>query len=246
MSLSERCVALTLDIDWVPDFVIDFVAGLLLDYGVRATWYVTHDSAATKRLSQHPDLFELGIHPNFLLGSSHGSNPEDVLFHCMKLVPDAISMRTHSLVQSTPLLDTVARSTPVRIDTSLFLPHAPFLVPVDYPLPNGSLTRIPYFWEDDLEMYRAKPCWSPVTLIENSGGLKVFDFHPIHVFLNSPDMQPYTRLKRQVSNLAQADPELVMQFVASGSGSRSAFLEVLRFASAHNNNWIIRDLATVR
>ena len=65
-------VVLTLDTDWAPDFVIDFVAKQLVAYQVRATWFVTHASPAVERLSQHSDLFELGIHPNFLPGSTHG------------------------------------------------------------------------------------------------------------------------------------------------------------------------------
>src|SRR5215467_8520985 len=95
---------LTFDIDWAPDFMIDHVAGILVEARVRATWFVTHSSDAIDRLREHPDLFELGIHPNFLPGSSHGSSPQEVLQTCMTIVPEAQSFRTHSLVQSTPLL----------------------------------------------------------------------------------------------------------------------------------------------
>ncbi len=67
--------AITLDVDWAPDFMIDAAAQALVDREVKATWFVTHASPAVERLREHPDLFELGIHPNFLAGSSHGATP---------------------------------------------------------------------------------------------------------------------------------------------------------------------------
>jgi hypothetical protein len=72
-------VLLTLDIDWAPDAAIDFVAEILVSRGVKATWFVTHDSPGVRRLRARPDLFELGIHPNFLPGSSHGRSGEGAL-----------------------------------------------------------------------------------------------------------------------------------------------------------------------
>jgi len=35
-------IALTLDIDWAPDWMIEKVAEMLLKYGVKATWFATH------------------------------------------------------------------------------------------------------------------------------------------------------------------------------------------------------------
>ncbi|HEY8645027.1 MAG TPA: hypothetical protein VIL77_04030 [Gaiellaceae bacterium] len=66
---------LTLDVDWCPDSAIDDVAELLIERDVPATWLVTHTSPAIDRLRLRADLFELGIHPNFLPGSTHGRMP---------------------------------------------------------------------------------------------------------------------------------------------------------------------------
>ena len=112
---------LTLDIDWAPDFVIDEVASLLKEKRVRATWFVTHESKAIGRLREEPDLFELGIHPNFLPGSSQGSTPAEILTYMNSLVPDAISIRSHTVVQSGPLLAAIATYTNVKVDSSQFL-----------------------------------------------------------------------------------------------------------------------------
>ena len=117
-------MALTIDIDWAPDFMIDFAAEALAARRVCATWFVTHSSPAVDRLRQHPKLFELGIHPNFQPGSTHGKEWAEVLDHCMGLVPDATSMRTHDLFQSTKLLDMIITQTPIITDLTLFLPYA--------------------------------------------------------------------------------------------------------------------------
>ena len=55
-SHSENEIALTLDVDWAPDFMIDFAAEILVEHGVRATWFVTHDSPALTRLRAQPIL----------------------------------------------------------------------------------------------------------------------------------------------------------------------------------------------
>lgn len=123
---------LTLDIDWAPDCTIEWIARTLVARQVRAPRFVTHLSPAVERLRDHPDLFQLGIHPNFLAGSSHGDTTDAVLGHCMGLVPEALTMRSHALVQSPPILGRVMSQTPVVTDLSLYLPYTAHLRPVEY------------------------------------------------------------------------------------------------------------------
>jgi hypothetical protein len=216
-------VALTIDIDWAPDFVIDYVADILVRQRVKATWFVTHASQAVDRLRDFPALFELGIHPNLLPGSSHGDTPAAVLEYCMRRVPEARSMRTHALVQSTPFIRQVMTETPIERDVSLFLPYHQGLQPVEYRLGGGILWRVPYFWEDDFEMEQAEPCWDPARLIQPAAPLAVFDFHPIHVFLNSATMAPYREMKMHADGLANLGPAQVAPYVSPGEGTQTAF-----------------------
>lgn len=219
-------IAITLDVDWAPDFVIDSVAEQLLNAGVRATWFVTHASPAIERLRMHGDQFELGIHPNFLPGSTQGNNSDEVLQHCLEIVPDAGSMRTHALVQSTPLLMRVVELSSVMCDFSLFLPHAQYSEPVEYWLNDHCLLRVPYIWEEDFEMYRPIPCWRAGPFLNGVSGLAVFDFHPIHVYLNSPSLEAYEQLKQRVPSLPESTHTDVSDLVWRGEGTRS-FLEEL-------------------
>jgi hypothetical protein len=237
----ELCV--TLDLDWAPDFAIDDAAAWLEQHGVRATWFVTHASPAVDRLRARPERFELGIHPNFLPGSTHGATPEAVLVHCLELVPGARAMRTHGLVQSTALLDTVLRCTDVRIDVSLFLPRLSHLRPFVYPWAGRELVRVPYGFEDDLEMARAAPDFGLGSLLALGPGLVVLSFHPIHLALNSASMAPYRRVRALATPLTslrrdQAEPE-----VNPGPGARSLFLAVLAHLGARGGGRRIRDVA---
>lgn len=233
--------AVTLDIDWAPDAAIDFTRELLVQHRVKATWFVTHASPAVDRLREHPELFELGIHPNFAPGSTHGTTTEEVLAHCMQLAPDATSMRTHLLIQSTPIFDVLLRSTPIRLDASLLLPYARYVEPVEYQWKGATLLRVPYVWEDDIEMLRDRPSWAARDAL-NAKGLRVFDFHPIHVFLNSADMRPYTELKGAVKPLDRASRAAMSPFVHEGEGSRSAFLGVLEALAMNGGGLTMRDI----
>jgi hypothetical protein len=235
-------VAITLDVDWAPDFMIDDAARVLVERGVRATWFVTHRSPAVERLAEVP-LFELGLHPNFLAGSTHGDTWEAVLAHCAELVPGAVSMRTHALVQSTPLLDLVASVTNVRVDVSLYLPHAAGLQPVEHVTARGSLVRVPYLWEDDLEMVRTSPVWA-VGGLSPAPGLKVLDFHPVHVYLNSARMTGYEALKGQGS-FGDLDARAAETYVnRTEPGTRDMFVDAADHLAAHGGGRTIAEVAS--
>ncbi|HXN92756.1 MAG TPA: methyltransferase domain-containing protein [Candidatus Sulfotelmatobacter sp.] len=215
---------LTLDVDWAPDFMIDPLVDALLEAGVRSTWFVTHPSKAIDRMRQHPELFELGVHPNFLPGSSHGSTTAEVLKTCMEMVPEAQSFRTHSLVQSTPLLTDVMRLTKLSIDASLYLPHQSSVGPFQFDWEGHSLLRVPFHWEDDLEMARTAPQWR---LGSSSSSGEVFGFHPIHIYLNSSALDAYGSLKSRFRRVTDIDRKSADAAVNPGVGTRSLFDDVI-------------------
>lgn len=233
--------ALTLDVDWAPDFMIDAAADALLAREVRATWFVTHDSPAIERLRAEPQLFELGIHPNFLAGSSHGATPSEVVAHCAALVPGARAVRTHCLMQSTPLHDELLRGSGVEIDVSLFLPHATHVEPVVQWSPAGRLLRLPYVWQDNMEMYSPQPRWSMDGLLDPPG-LRIFDFHPVHVWLNSAAFEPYERLKA-VGPLGELTERDAVRFRNSGPGAMTAFLDLADQLAKAGGGSRVGDLA---
>lgn len=233
---------LTLDIDWAPDFVIDQVAQILIENKVKATWFVTHRSEAIERLRENNELFELGIHPNMLFGSTHGKTEDEVLTYVKNIVPDAISMRTHGLYQTSNWLIKAAKEYDVLIDVSLFLPKAAYLQPHQIKWHGSSLWRIPYFWEDDAEMFEDDPIWSLSDEKLNASGLKVFDFHPIHIAINTDRFEKYENLKK-IRPLRSWDGEFIEEYIHKGHGPRNLFLELVHQLAGKGDR--IKDLVKI-
>lgn len=222
-----RRFVLTFDTDWAPDFMIDYVATELLRHAIPATWFVTHCSPAIERLREHVDLFELGIHPNFAPGSSHGSTPEAVLDHCFSIVPEAVSVRMHGLMQSGALLAALLRSERLAYDASLFTPYAWRVEPTGFRFEGRELIRVPYIWSDNYEWQRAEAQWDPKLQLEGGEGLRVFGFHPAHVYLNSSNEDAYNALKNAGGALNERSESEAQALVMKGAGTGSFFAALL-------------------
>jgi len=232
---SYELYAITIDIDWAPDFMIEEMASVLTEHGVKCTWFVTHDSPALQKLRANP-LFELGIHPNFFPHSSHGQNEDEIIRYCFDLVPEAKSVRTHALYQNSRLISKLSNEYNLMVDCSLFLADTPHLIPhVLHTNRTGKkLVRIPFFWEDDVECMNPNPRWSVSHEIYRIPGMKMFNFHPMYVGLNENDFMRYEALKRQyngVKVLSELSREEVAPFVNREAGAGTFFRELIPFLS---------------
>jgi hypothetical protein len=223
--------AFTVDVDWAPDYMIDYMSDAFIQAGVKCTWFVTHSSPAIDRLRNHP-LFELGIHPNFLPGSTHGNTEDAVMKHCLELVPGAKSVRTHALVQNSRLLWNMRRKYNLQTDCSLFLPFTPHLIPhtLCHSAAEIPLVRIPFFWEDDVECLRPVRSWNAQMSDIHVHGLKMFNFHPMYVGLNEDDFSRYERVKAELCRgrtLFDLTAEELIPFTNIGSGVNTFFKGIL-------------------
>ena len=230
--------AITVDIDWAPDFMIDQMALALVESGVRCTWFVTHASPAVDRLRSNP-LFELGIHPNFFPGSSHGNTEDEIIQFCLDLVPDAKSVRTHALYQNSRLIAKLSNEYGLLVDCSLFLAATPGLTPhVLYTnRMHKKLLRIPFYWEDDVECFHPSPNWDIQSPIFTINGLKMFNFHPMYVGLNECDFRNYELIKEKyqgVKSLAKLTQEEIMPYLNKGLGAKSFFMDLLDYLKRTN------------
>jgi hypothetical protein len=216
-----QAALVTFDVDWAPEWAIKFCADLCANAGVKATFFATHASPFLTELATDP-RFEVGIHPNFLPRSSHGDSTEAILRTCLTFAPNARSMRTHSLVQSSPIFDTVGTHFPqIQTDMSLFLPFHAGLQPVDYFIGSDlrRMVRLPYHWEDDVAAtwpgwdWEAEPVWGD--------GLAAVDFHPILVALNMASLSSYRGLKHRLAGrpLTDVSREDVAPLMQPGAGA---------------------------
>jgi hypothetical protein len=90
------------------------------------------------------------------------------------------------------------------------------------------LCKVPYFWEDDLHVLQDAigiTQTDPAVLATTAGGLKVFDFHPIHVFLNTESLDRYERTRHLHHN-----PKELTKHRYEGYGTRNRLIELLELA----------------
>jgi hypothetical protein len=196
---------------------------------VQGTFFVTHPSDVIADLAR--DGHHVGIHPNFLPKSSQGDSVEEIVEYLLRIAPSAVAMRTHALVQSTPLLGRVFGSFPqLRYDLSMFMYGFPHVQAFDWTLEKTRFTRVNYNWEDDVAFFDGNLRWDTPTFY---GPTCVFDFHPIHVALNSRDASSYGKLKQSMSGrpLWQASPEQVRSAANPGQGAHD-FLHALLASDA--------------
>lgn len=233
---------ITLDVDWAPDCIIEDVANLLIERCVKATWFVTHASPAVEALRRHNDLFEMGIHPNFKEGSTHGRTMDEVVAHCLALVPDAVSARSHGLIQSDYLWRHYSERTPIRYECSTYLGPIPCVYPSHFYWKRRSLIRIPFVYQDNIEMDRPAPVWDPASLLEGKQGIQMLNFHPFYIYLNACSMDVFECVKkadRPLQELCEAD---LLSLRREGIGARTMFIRTLDYLSALGGGCRVRDI----
>ncbi len=209
---------------------------------MKATWFVTHDSPAINALRDHPDLFELGIHPNFSPSSTQGQTPKGIIEHCMSIVPEARSVKSHALLESTHLLEVIMKHSPVGVDLTTLLPGFCLKKPVAYEWKKRFLWKISCCWEDNFQFCCHKPLWRIANMKWLSeGGIAAFTFHPIHIALNSCRYEQYEALKGcgSFASLNQSD---VDKYRNGSLGTHNIFTELVQFAAKNGNGVRIQDV----
>lgn len=229
---------ITLDVDWAPDFVIEYVSKLLINENVSATWFITHDSPAIQNLMKIK-LFEIGLHPNFEENSTQGKDPYSILKNLKSIAPNSTSVRMHNLLQSTPILK-ILTEYGIQNECSLMLEHNFKLQPFFSKYFN--LYRFPFFWEDDVTMSYSFN-WTECEF-KNSSSLQIFNFHPIHIFLNSQTMDNYQNLKSkfEIKNLNSKN---VNQFVNTSTAGTQTFFKLLLSQLSKYTTYSISDLQKI-
>lgn len=217
----------TVDVEWSPEWAIAATYELADRFEIPLTPFLTHESAYLRdRLRDPAARGDVGLHPNFLPGSTHGRTVEEVVAAVCELWPDAISYRSHCFYDETRAMRAFEHRG-FRYESNLCL----FLQPQLAPLRSStSLTRLPVFWEDDFHVAHAIP-WRLDVLrgALMTPGLKIFDMHPLRVALNSPDEQHYDRARHLYSSPDADRGDLLHQ----GDGTASFLSEVYAFVRQH-------------
>jgi SAM-dependent methyltransferase len=211
--------ALTSDVDWAPEFCIRDFIEFARAYGIRPTIFATHESA-TVREAGEAGAAQVGVHPNFLPGSTHGSDILSVIDHVCALYPQAKCFRSHSFVDGSPITR-IFRARGFKYDSNLLTYFEEDLRPIRH---GSGVMRLPVFWEDDTH-WNQGGSWDLDAYYDHflSPGLKIINVHPIHFALNTPSNEFYQDVRRQVDKWSG---EAVERLRYDGKGTRTFVSEL--------------------
>ncbi len=217
----QENIFLAIDTDWAVDEVIADTISLLEEAKVEATWFCTHKTNIFKDIEIN-HKFEIGLHPNFnslISGNNKNEKNADVILEeLLNQFPQATSVRSHSLTQST-LITNIYSKLKITHDVNDFIPAQTNITLKPWMLWNG-IIKVPFFWEDDVHiLYHYQ---DSIKDLVNKPGLKVFAFHPIHIFLNTESIERY-----EGTRSIHTSPKELIHYRYNGHGTRTRFLEII-------------------
>lgn len=182
-------IVLTLDVDWAPEEVIGHSLDLLARAGVAATVFATHASPLL-RSSGGAEL-EIGLHPNFnTLLTGQGRTAASILDELLQEYPEAKGERSHSRTVSAGILSLLMERG-LLYDANQIIPFQPDLTAYAF----QGFARFTDYWQDDVFLAGCGQDFSLADVPCLGTGLKIFNFHPIHVFLNTDCPETYAAAK---------------------------------------------------
>jgi hypothetical protein len=206
-------IALTIDTDWASEELVRQTVEMIHAYGCKVTAF------CTDALSTEAD--EVALHPNFV-----DLDLETPIRHLKDVFPNAIGMRSHSLFfteRFRPIYD--AQKLIYDSNAIQYLRRGIRCAAI------STLTMsIPIYFMDrfHLEMAAAKADRFSVSQFDwDDDGLKVFDFHPIHVAMNTSSVEWYERHKIHYHNL-----DRLRECVAPGEGICTLLEKLLSYIRA--------------
>ena len=226
MTKANRCVCLTIDVEWAHKDVLAELIKALDERRIPATFFCTH---AEIDVGEH----ERAIHPNFRwsgdsVQKTGGLVPiadldedavnADVVRETLSFCPEAVGARAHYLRSDTSVFRAYMNAGLVY-DSSYLALFGADLVP--YELPFG-LIEMPIYYMDHFDIINGLTGFRSSDLRLDSGGMKVLDFHPNMIFSNAPSDAFYQGLRAQYH-----DPAAMIANRFEGRGIRDLFFEVL-------------------
>ena len=226
---SNKKIYLTFDMDWVCNELMDFLYDLLEEYGLTATIHITNHFDSLDKFKKNKKI-KLGIHPNFnVLVDGNTENEikdkKSIIEQCKHIVPDAVIARSHSLLSSTPITKSLY-DYGIRYELNCYIkPYKGICV---YPWFLQNVLQVPFFYEDDL--YLMENCTNnPAFYLDHEIKMyKIFNFHPIHLFLNSETLERYVRIKKNYHDFLV----LKKNVNTSSYGTLDFFRELIETAKA--------------
>lgn len=127
--------------------------------------------------------------------SRGGDDCESVLENMKKIVPGAVCCRSHSLTTSSIIVKNYKKYG-IKYELNTLIPAykgmriRPFPAPVD-----EDVKILPFIYEDDVYLNQKNKLQVKEFLSNEIEAPRIFNFHPIHLFLNSDCQETYEKAR---------------------------------------------------
>jgi len=232
---SEPLFCFTSDLDWAPESMTSELVAFFSDEHIPLTPFITHASDTIKRHYRGDKTKYVGLHPNFAIKTTHGKDVENVISNIVKFWPEAQCFRSHYYIDSL-FISQKFHKLGFKYDSNTCLLLQPHITPQN--LASG-LLRFPVFFEDIIYADKSSHFRLP-HLIDKlmTGGLKIFNFHPIHFCVNTPSTKYYSTHHDELYSQKNWH-----HLVHDGDGTQSLLKEIIDFVKDHGfKTFYLEDL----
>ena len=207
--LNKKNLYLTFDLDWADDFILDKTIEYLEKYNLKATFFVTHKSKLLNTLNKNK--YEIALHPNFIKNKKISF---EHFLYLKNIYPNAVGMRSHKLFFSSELLPILERNK-ITYESNIFLFNH---LNLSFVKRSKKIISIPFNWSDDKSIELQNSFTLKTFPLKNNQGLNIFNFHPIHIFLNSKSLSNYEKSKKYFNN------QKLYNYINKNNGIENLFL----------------------
>ena len=200
--MKQKDCFITFDMDWVPDEVMEWFVEFCDESEIRGTLMVTNDSPLLNKIRSDGKL-ELGIHPNFnqLLSGEDDirKNMNGAISLVKDIVPEAVTVRSHALVTGS-VIENAFRKAGLKYELNfLYVPKPGDRISAWKDI--YGIIRIPFIFEDDI-WFTGDVSIKPEYYLDGKWDVPlIFNFHPIHLYLNTCNQLQYDRAKKHYQNV---------------------------------------------
>lgn len=240
---SLKSIILSIDVDWAPNFIVEYVLEILNKN--NACFFLTNDSDSQRDLIK--STHDIGYHFNLSKNSSQGNSFNEIYKYFNKFIKKKLILnRFHLLNHSYNDLEKL-KQIDVKLDSSILMLNQSNILPAY--LEDVDLLRIPYFWEDGTYL-KTRKSLNEVEVNIDDPGCKIFDFHPIDIYFNTYSLEHRNLIKKSkksVYDLSKIESEKLINKTKTGIGD--VFRELLNFItinkiklfSLSEANFLIRE-----
>jgi hypothetical protein len=192
--IATPSVVFTIDLDWACEDSIKYICSYFNKMNLPFTIFNTHHS---EYIVKNMDALEVGIHPSFIIGSSHGNTITDIIEESIKVPHNTKVFRNHRYHDSNEMREGLYQNG--FEFSSNICTHLEVLPPF-----HDRFNRLsfPIFFEDGGYLLNDETLDFNTSKVKEKlllPGLKVVLIHPMHFSINTNNFNTMKSIKAKLS-----------------------------------------------